>query len=194
MNRDLRLLQKHLTLLLVALTALVLTVLAPVMANDTKLDFSLINHEGSRFDLDELRGKIVLVFFGYTRCPDVCPIELQTMASALQGLGDDAQLAQGLFITVDPENDSPEVLQQYMQFFGGTMLGLTGTKQQIDQATQQFKVTYQKHARDDGHYTMDHSANLFVIDHRGVLNAIVPFGFPAAHIESLLDEMIAALK
>jgi cytochrome oxidase Cu insertion factor (SCO1/SenC/PrrC family) len=166
--------------------------LAPAVADDAEIDFSLIDHEGKTFHLHDLRGKVVLVFFGYTLCPDVCPIELQYMASALQRLDDAAEHARGLFITVDPEHDSPEVLSQYLEFFGAGMIGLTGTKQQIELAAQQLKVTYQKNPRSDNQYTMDHTANLFVIDQRGVLSTIVPFGFPAAHIESLLREMVAA--
>jgi protein SCO1/2 len=114
------------------------------------------------------------------------------MASALQRLDDAAEHARGLFITVDPEHDSSEVLSQYLEFFGTGMIGLTGTKQQIELAAQQLKVTYQKNPRSDNQYTMDHTANLFVIDQRGVLSTIVPFGFSAAHIESLLREMVAA--
>jgi len=166
---------------------------ATAVANDTEIDFSLIDHQGEAFHLHDLRGKVVLVFFGYTLCPDVCPIELQYMASALQRL-DDAAHARGLFITVDPEHDRPEVLNQYLQHFGAGITGLTGTKQQIDLAAQQFKATYQKNSRSANQYTMDHTANLFVIDQRGALSTIVPFGFPAAHIESLLRDMVSAAQ
>ena len=187
MYRDSRAYRIYLLLLLTAAA-----VLAPAVADDVEIDFSLIDHEGKTFHLHDLRGKVVLVFFGYTLCPDVCPIELQYMASALQRLDDAAEHARGLFITVDPEHDSPEVLSQYLEFFGAGMIGLTGTKQQIELAAQQLKVTYQKNPRSDNQYTMDHTANLFVIDQRGVLSTIVPFGFSAAHIESLLREMVAA--
>ena len=170
----------------------VAVILAPAIADDAEIDFSLIDHQGETFQLHDLRGKVVLVFFGYTLCPDVCPIELQYMASALQRLEDAEEHAQGVFITVDPEHDSPEVLSQYLKYFGAGMLGLTGTKQQIEAVAQQFKVTYRKNSRSNNQYTMDHTANLFVIDQRGVLSTIVPFGFPAAHIESLLREMVAA--
>ena len=170
----------------------IVTSFATAAADDTEIDFSLIDHEGKAFHLHDLRGKVVLVFFGYTLCPDVCPIEPQYMASALQRLEDASQHAQGLFITVDPEHDRPEVLSQYLKHFGAGITGLTGTRQQIDLAAKQFKASYQKNSRSDYQYTMDHTANLFVIDQRGALSTIVPFGFPAAHIESLLRGMIAA--
>jgi len=168
-----------------------LTVFAPAAAAADEIDFSLTSHGGETFHLRDLRGKVVLVFFGYTLCPDVCPIELQYMARALKQLGDDSTHARGLFVTVDPEHDSPEVLGQYLNYFDAGLVGLTGTRQQIDHVAKQFRVMYQKNPRSDNQYTMDHTANLFVIDQSGKLNTIVPFGFPAKHIETLLRQLIA---
>ena len=167
-------------------------VFAPAAAAADEIDFSLTSHGGETFHLRDLRGKVVLVFFGYTLCPDVCPIELQHMASALKRLEDDSIHARGLFVTLDPEHDSPEVLGQYLNYFGAGMVGLTGTKQQIDHVAKQFRVMYQKNPRSNSGYTLDHTANLFVIDQSGKLNTIVPFGFPAKHIETLLRQLIAA--
>lgn len=164
----------------------------PASAGSDVIDFSLTDHNGKPFRLQDLRGKVVLVFFGYTLCPDVCPIELQHMATALQSLGHDSTGARGLFITVDPEHDTPEVLAQYVSYFDTALLGLTGTRQQIEAVTKKFHVVYQKNSRSTSEYTMDHTANLFVIDKDGKLSTIVPFGFPATHIENLLREMIAA--
>ena len=181
-------------------TALASTLLAlsttiafvPASAGSDVIDFSLTDHNGKSFGLQDLRGKVVLVFFGYTLCPDVCPIELQHMATALQRLGQDSTRARGLFITVDPEHDTPEVLAQYVSYFDATLLGLTGTRQQIEAVAKMFRVVYQKNSRSSSEYTMDHTANLFVVDQNGKLSTIVPFGFPAAHIENLLRDMIAA--
>jgi cytochrome oxidase Cu insertion factor (SCO1/SenC/PrrC family) len=176
-----------------ALLALSTTIaLLPASAGSDEIDFSLTDHDGRTFRLQDLRGKVVLVFFGYTHCPDVCPIELQHMATALQSLGRDTSAARGLFITVDPEHDTPEVLAKYVSYFDSALVGLTGTPQQIEAVAQLFRVVYQKNSRSSSEYTMDHTANLFVIDKNGRLSAIVPFGFPAAHIENLLREMIAA--
>jgi cytochrome oxidase Cu insertion factor (SCO1/SenC/PrrC family) len=175
------------------LLALSLTIaFVPPSAGSDEIDFSLTAHNGKTFRLQELRGKVVLVFFGYTLCPDVCPIELQHMATALKRLGRDSTSARGLFITVDPEHDTPEVLAQYMSYFDSALLGLTGNSQQIEAVAKMFRVVYQKNSRSTSQYTMDHTANLFVIDQNGKLSTIVPFGFPAAHIENLLREMIAA--
>ena len=164
---------------------------SPAMANDAAIEFALTDHEGQTFHLRDLRGKVVLVFFGYTLCPDVCPIELQYMATALKRLGKDSENARGLFVTVDPEHDSPEVLGKYLDYFDAGLVGLTGTRQQIDDVAKKFRVIYQKNPRSESQYTMDHTANLFVIDQSGNMNTIVPFGFPAEHIETLLRELIA---
>ena len=166
--------------------------ITPAISGSDTMDFSLIDQNGEPFRLRDQRGKVVLVFFGYTLCPDVCPIELQHMATALKRLGQDSTDARGLFITVDPEHDTPEVLAQYVSYFDTALVGLTGTRQQIDAVAKKFHVVYQKNSRSSSEYTMDHTANLFVINQNGKLSTIVPFGFPAAHIENLLREMIAA--
>jgi len=161
-------------------------------ADDTAIDFSLTDHHGKTFRLQDQRGKVVLVFFGYTLCPDVCPIELQRMATALERLGPESARVRGLFITVDPDHDTPGVLARYVGYFGAGLVGLTGTRQQIDAIAEMFRVVYRKNSQPGSRYTMDHTANLFVIDQTGKLDTIVPFGFPAAHIENLLRDMIAA--
>ena len=167
-------------------------VIVPASASNLEIDFSLTDHHGKTFRLQDQRGKVVLVFFGYTLCPDVCPIELQHMATALKRLGQDSTRVRGLFVTVDPDHDTPEVLAQYVRYFDNALVGLTGTRQQIAEVAKMFRVVYQKNSRSSSQYTMDHTANLFVIDQNGKLSTIVPFGFPAAHIENLLRDMIAA--
>lgn len=163
-------------------------------ADTAEIDFSLIDHEGKPFHLRDLRGKVVLVFFGYTLCPDVCPLELQHMATALKRLGDDSKHARGLFVTLDPDHDRPEVLRQYMDYFDGGLIGLTGTLRQTDRVAKQFRVIYEKNPGSANQYTMDHTANLFVLDRSGKLTTIVPFGFPASHIETMLRDMIGIAK
>lgn len=162
-----------------------------VPANANEIDFALTDQRGETFHLQDLRGQVLLVFFGYTLCPDVCPIELQHMATALKRLRTDSAKASGLFVTVDPEHDNPEVLGQYLNYFDAGLVGLTGTKQQIDEVAKKFRVKYEKIQRSDSRYTMDHTANLFVIDQSGKLNTIMPFGFPAEHIETLLRQLLA---
>ena len=165
-----------------------------VSSTSTEIDFSLIDQAGKVFHLHDLRGKVVMVFFGYTHCPDVCPIELQHVSTALKQLGGDAINVRGLFVTVDPEQDTPEVLTEYLNYFDSGLIGLTGSKAQIDAAASQFRVKYQKNHYSSSQYTMEHTANLFVVDQTGKLNTIVPFGFPAAHIEALLRDLLAAVK
>lgn len=165
---------------------------APASADGGVIDFSLVDHNGKPFRLQDERGKVVLVFFGYTLCPDVCPIELQHMANAIKRLGSDSARVRGLFVTVDPAHDTPEVLARYVGYFDSALVGLTGSDEQIAAAAKQFRVVYRKNAQSSSQYTLDHTANLFVIDQRGRLSTIVPFGFPAAHIENLLRDMLAA--
>ena len=176
-----------------ALLSLITAIVSvPARADNETIDFSLTDHNGKTFRLQDARGKIVLVFFGYTRCPDVCPIELQHIATALQRLGRDSSNVRGLFITVDPGHDTPEVLASYVGYFDTSLVGLTGSARQIEAVAKKFRVVYRKDSPSASQYTIDHTANLFIIDRDGKLDAIVPFGFPAAHIEKLLREMIAA--
>jgi len=160
----------------------------------TEIDFSLIDQKGKTFHLHDLRGKVVMVFFGYTHCPDVCPLELQHVSTALKQLGEKAVDVRGLFVTVDPEQDTPGVIAEYLSYFGGGLIGLTGSKAQIDAAASQFRVKYQKNHYSSSQYTMEHTANLYVVDQTGQLSTIVPFGFPAAHIKALVRDLLAAAK
>ena len=181
--------------LLTALISILLPLAVPVSpasAGSDAIDFSLTDHHGKSFRSQDQRGKIVLVFFGYTLCPDVCPIELQHMASAIKRLGSDSARVRGLFVTVDPKHDTPEVLARYVSYFDSALVGLTGSGEQIAAVAKQFRVVYQKNSRSNSQYTLDHTANLFVIDQHGKLSTIVPFGFPVEHIENLLREMLAA--
>ena len=114
------------------------------------------------------------------------------MASAIKRLGSDSLRVRGLFVTVDPGHDTPEVLSRYVRYFDSDLVGLTGSDEQIAAVAKQFRVVYRKNSRSSSQYTLDHTANLFVIDQRGKLSTIVPFGFPAAHIENLVREMLAA--
>jgi len=105
----------------------------------------------------------VLVFFGFTNCPDVCPTELTTMAAALDTLGPKAEGVVPVFVTVDPERDTPEVVGLYAQAFHPRMVGLTGSAEQIAQAAKAFRVYYKKAPQKDGAYSMDHSAFVYMM-------------------------------
>ncbi|MBC8210322.1 MAG: SCO family protein [Gammaproteobacteria bacterium] len=152
-------------------------------------DFELKDHHGKPYKLQAERGKLVLLFFGYTSCPDVCPMELSSLSHLLNKLGEKASKVQVLFITVDPERDTPEVLKQYVSYFNPQLLGLTGTRQQIDSVTRQYHVQnginpYQK---TDKNYALNHSANLYLLNGKGRLINIVPFGIPMEHIEQMIN-------
>jgi protein SCO1/2 len=140
-------------------------------------DFALRDPDGKARTLADFRGKAVVVFFGYTQCPDVCPATLATLADAMKRLGADADRVQVLFITVDPERDTPELLKQYVPAFDRRFLGLYGNADATARTAKEFKVIYQKVAGPTpGSYTMDHSAGSYVFDPKGRLRLFVSNG------------------
>lgn len=159
-------------------------------------DFTLTDHHGKPFALNQLRGKVTLIFFGYTHCPDVCPTELASLARILKQLPkQEADKVQGLFITVDPELDSAELLSQYVPYFHSDLIGLTGTTEEIKSVMDAYNAysRVDKTNRKDKLYFVDHSANLYIVDGMGALAQIVPFGFPEKHILDIVKTRIAAL-
>ena len=133
--------------------------------------------DGKPRSLADWRGKVVVVFFGYTQCPDVCPATLATLAEAMKQLGSDADRVQVLFITVDPERDTPQLLAQYVPAFDSRFLGLYGDADATARTAKEFKVIYQKvPGPTPGSYTMDHSAGSYVFDPKGRLRLFVSNG------------------
>ena len=140
-------------------------------------DFALRDPDGRTRTLADFRGKAVVVFFGYTQCPDVCPATLATLAEAMKQLGSDADRVQVLFITVDPERDTPQLLAQYVPAFDSRFLGLYGDADATARTAKEFKVIYQKvPGPTPGSYTMDHSAGSYVFDPKGRLRLFVSNG------------------
>lgn len=132
--------------------------------------FDLTDHTGQRRSLEDFRGKVVMVFFGYTSCPDACPLALAEMGEAVRRLGPDGARVQGLFITVDPIRDTPEVLAKYVPAFHPAFLGLRGTPEEVARTAKEWKVYYQANkpqGGDDKNYLVDHTAAIFVADARG---------------------------
>lgn len=130
--------------------------------------WTLSDHNGQVRTLKDFAGKVVVVFFGYTQCPDVCPTALQEMVEAKQLLGPDADKLQGIFITVDPERDTPELLKAYMANFGPDFVALRPTADQLPKVTKDFKIYYKKvEGQTATSYTMDHSAGSFSFDPQG---------------------------
>jgi protein SCO1/2 len=138
-------------------------------------DFYLTDHNGKPRTLADFRGKVVVLFFGYTHCPDVCPTTLADLAHAMRLLGKDADRVQVLFVTVDPERDKPEMLAQYVPAFHPSFLALYGDTQATTQVAKAFDVTYQKQTTTSG-YNMDHTAGTFLIDPAGRVRLLAPYG------------------
>ena len=154
---------------------------------------SLTDQNGKHRTLADFRGKVVLLFFGYTHCPDVCPTTLAELSQVVRMLGPAADRVQVLFVTVDPERDTAAVLAQYVTAFDPRFLGLYGDAAATRRAAKEFKVFYEKHdGTAPGEYSMDHSAGTYVIDPRGRLRLFVgnsKAGADLAHdIRTLLNE------
>ena len=122
--------------------------------------------------LEDWRGKVVVLFFGFTHCPDVCPTTLADLAQAMKSLGPDAERVQVLFVTLDPERDTPDVLGKYVGAFDPRFLGLYGDAAATQRAAREFKVFYEKRKTADG-YSVDHSGQTYVIDPQGRLRLFV---------------------
>lgn len=130
--------------------------------------FRLRAGDGREVTEADFRGRWMLVYFGYTRCPDACPTALQDMANALDAMGADAkQKVAIVFITIDPERDTPAVVQDYVSAFNAPITGLSGTPEQIAAVAKAYRVYYAKHPRRGEEYDMDHSSIIYVMDPRG---------------------------
>ena len=134
--------------------------------------FELTDHDGRTRRLEDFRGKAVVVFFGFTQCPDVCPTTLAGAAEALKKLGPDAKRVQVLLITVDPERDTPALLKQYATAFDPSFLGLYGDAAATQRTAKEFKIYYEKRKQGES-YTVDHSAQTYVIDPQGRLRLFI---------------------
>jgi protein SCO1/2 len=148
-----------------------------VTGADFARDLQLTDFNGQRRQLSDFRGKAVVVFFGYTHCPDVCPTTLSTLAAATKKLGPDGDKVQVLFITADPERDTGEVLKQYVTAFNPAFLGLRGSADETAKVAKEFKVIVQKNAgADPNNYTVDHSSGTYIYDPTGKLRLYVGYG------------------
>ena len=135
---------------------------------------ALTGHDGRPRTLADFRGKLVVLFFGYTHCPDVCPTTLADLAGVMKKLGPDAARVQVLFVTLDPERDTPEVLAQYVPAFNAGFLGLSGDAAATQRAAKEFRIFYEKRPGSaPGAYTVDHSAQLYVLDGQGRMRLFV---------------------
>lgn len=153
---------------------------SPFAASDmsnqyAQADFHLRDPAGNPRSLADYHGKVVVLFFGYTHCPDVCPTTLADLAQVMSKLGKDAASVQVLFVSLDPERDTPQMLADYVPAFHPSFLGLTGNAAEIKQAAQAFGIIWQKRPNSNGNYTLDHSAGSFLIEAAGRRVLLAPY-------------------
>lgn len=139
--------------------------------------FTLTDAQGQRRSLQDFKGKVVVVFFGYTQCPDVCPTSLQELADTRRLLGPDGDKLQGVFVTVDPARDTPELLRAYMANFDASLVAFVPTPDELAEVARAFKIYYKKvDGKTPTSYTMDHSAGSYVYDTQGRLRLYTRYG------------------
>jgi len=154
--------------------------------------FSLSDHNGVQRSLQDFKGKVVVVFFGFTQCPDVCPTALTELAEVKRKLGSQGDRLQGIFITVDPERDTEEVLKAYMANFDPNFVALRPTMAQLPEVAKAFKIYYKKsEGKTAGSYTMDHSAGSYVFDPEGRVRLYTRYG---SGTEGLASDVALLLK
>jgi len=158
-----------------------------VTGADYARDFKLADHNGQQRTLADFRGKVVVIFFGFAQCPDVCPTAMAELAEVKRLLGADSGKLQGLFVTLDPERDTPEVLKAYMGNFDPAFLALRPEAQELPDLAKHFKIFYKKNeGKTAGSYTLDHTAASYVFDPQGRVRLYTRHGMgPAALSEDL---------
>lgn len=149
-------------------------------------EFALADHHGTPRTLADFRGKVVAMFFGFTQCPDVCPTALAELAAVLKDLGAQASEVQVLFVTLDPERDTPALLGQYVTAFHPAFVGLRGDADALARTAAEFKVFYQKQPGAGGGYSLDHTAGTYLFDREGRLRVFAP---PGAESSALLHDL-----
>ena len=154
-------------------------------------ELALADHHGKARTLADFRGKAVVIFFGFTQCPDVCPTALSALAEAMRRLGPDATRVQVLFVTIDPERDTADLLSRYVPAFHPSFLGLRGDAEATARVAKEFKVLYQKvPGQTPDTYTMDHSAGLYLFDPQGRLREFESHGQGAEAIAHDLAQLL----
>lgn len=160
---------------------------APLVATASAVGgaFSLIDQNGKPFTNDDMKGHPFLVFFGFTHCPDVCPSTLFEVSEVLKQLGPDAGGARALFVTVDPERDTPAIMKDYLSSFDPNLVGATGSREAIDRALKAYRVYSKKVPTEGGEYTMDHTALVYLMDKQG--RFVAPFNLKRRPEEAAAD-------
>jgi protein SCO1 len=154
-------------------------------------DFELTDHNGQVRHLKDFSGKVVIMFFGFTQCPDICPTTMLELAEIKKNLGKDGDRFQALFVTVDPERDTPEILKAYMTNFDPTFLALTTTPEKLAELAKDYKMYYKKvPGKTPTSYTMDHSAGSYVYDTKGQLRLFTRYGTGAAALTQDIQQLL----
>ena len=154
--------------------------------------FALTDHNGQPRTLADFKGKVVVVFFGYTHCPDVCPTTLSELASIKKALGSEAERLQVIFITLDPQRDTPELMAGFVPAFDSSFLGLWGEQAVIDKVAKDFKIFAKKVPSKDGKsYTIDHTAGSYVFDDQGRIRLFVRHGQGGDGLQKDLQRLLA---
>lgn len=152
--------------------------------------FELLDPEGQVRRLSDFRGKVVVVFFGYTQCPDVCPTTMGELRAVREELGELGEDLVTVFISVDPERDTPEILRDYQRAFGKGFHALSGSPEQVRQTAKEFKVVYQRVEGESAHYTVDHTAASFLFDRLGRVRVYSRYGTPAPALKADLEALL----
>jgi protein SCO1 len=154
--------------------------------------FSLVGGDGKPVTDRDFRGRYMLIFFGFTHCPDICPAELQVVAQALEQLGDKAKKVVPIFITLDPERDTPEAMANYVKSFGPNFVGLTGSPEAIAAAAKAYRVAYSKveNKESAGDYSVDHSALVYLMDPEGRYVTHFSYGPSADQMAEKLEKSL----
>lgn len=161
-----------------------------IQSPDPSYNFTLTSVNGDVSPSD-YRGKIVLIYFGYTFCPDICPATLASVAQALRDMGTKAEDIQLIMVSLDPGRDTPEKLAEYVAHFHPSFIGITGTQAQLDEVASLYGIYYQKtQGSDASGYLIDHTATLLVLDREGYLKLVFPFGVTPQEIADDLKYML----
>ena len=170
---------------------------AELTATDPKgigTPFILLDPEGRPRSLESFRGKVVVLYFGFTYCPDVCPTDMKQIARALQLLGKRAGGVQVLFVTLDPDRDTAELLGQYTQAFDKRILALRGSEAEAMRIARAFRIYAARVPQAAGGYTIEHSAYTLLLDRKGEFRDYIPPGTPAGRMAVMIEELVAARR
>jgi len=152
--------------------------------------FTLLDQTGKKRSLAEFKGKVVLIYFGYMSCPDICPTDLINLAGLLKRLGKESDQVQAIFITLDPARDTPELIGKYVQYFDKRILGLRGTEQQTKEVATKYKTFYEKVSLKSNQYVIDHTAFVYIMNRAGKYLAFFPPGTSPERMEVMVREAL----